>query len=236
MIALALVLQLLAAPVTAGGMPGATPSAPGNPHFVQIVSIVGVPSDSTMHAQFEGAFRATFAESDLPGQRLAKSGEWNSELPLPNRFRLLEGDTAEDAWTIDVSIGAPAVWIGNRKPTPQEDALLGTPARMRVVNKKLRTSRGMVVAFVVGMPAPTGGISRSESVRTAFYFPALPVEGASLSVPTGFKYPWAAAGRIAATLVLESLHRESGDLLESERMDIAPGIRIDPGANAGGSR
>lgn len=193
--------------------------APGAPKFVQLTSLTGVPADSSMRFEFEAAFRGVFMNDELPGERLAYGNEWKPGLPLPNRFRLLEGDPAEDAWKIEVVVGAPPPL---RTPERGRRAARTIPTR--------RTSRGMIVAFVVLVPDPTGRPPRKVEARFAFVFPVVRSPGVDLAVPsTGYAFPWADAGRITALQALEVLHRESGDIVEAERMDIQPALRTAAG-------
>lgn len=227
MIAIALALQLLVDPVPADSMPGATPAASGAPRFVQVLSLTGVPADTTIRAEFESAFLATFAEDELPGERLSGAGEWKGGLPLPNRFRLLQGDEAGDAWKVDVTIGAPPPMAGTRDGS---DPITGKATTVRTVVGTHRASRGMIVAWSVQVPGPSGAIARTATGRAAFYYPATGAAGATLAVPeTRYRFPWRNSGRIAATLVLESLQRESGDLLDSERFTLTPAVRSEAG-------
>ena len=54
-------LLTLAVPAFAG-MPGATPAAPGNPRFVQMSTLEGLPKEPAARAAFLEAFQMTFAE------------------------------------------------------------------------------------------------------------------------------------------------------------------------------
>ena len=231
MIALALALQLFATTADAAPGTGSTPIAPGAPRFAQLSSLVGVPGDSSTRVQFLSAFRGAFASDELPGERLSSANEWRASLPLPNHFRLLEGDVAEDAWRLEVSIGSPSPLRTTRRD-PRAQGRVKT-----MVVPSLRTSRGMLVALTVQVPNEPGAPGRTVSSSSAFYFPADIGKGVSLGVPeTGYRFPWGEAGRIAGTLVLEILHHESGDLVEMERMDIKPAVRATAPAPAGGSR
>jgi hypothetical protein len=216
-IAFALALHLFAA-TASQGMPGATPPASGGPKFVQIATLTGIPADSSMRAEFVNSFRGVFALDELPGERLSSGDEWKPGLPLPNRFRLLEGEAASDAWTIDVEVGSPP---------PLHRAQTSTHAARTVATR--RTSRGMIVAFVLHVPDPNGGPPRAVPQRFAFAFPAAG-GGGGLAVPsTGYTFPWGDAGRVAGALALEALHRESGDIVDAERMDIQPAVRAGAG-------
>ena len=93
-----------------------------------------------------------------------------------------------------------------------------------------RMSRGMIAALVMHVPDPAGGPPRAVESRFAFVFPAAGTGERDLAVPaTGYAYPWSQAGRMVGLLVLEALHRESGDIVESERMNIQPAVRSDAG-------
>jgi hypothetical protein len=237
----ALALTLLAgAPGDSAAAPATattgTPVALGAPRFVQIASMAGVPSDSLVSGEFDAAFRGAFAQDALPGERLTSAGQWQQGLPLPNRFRLLEGDPAEDAWQLDIQIGAPAPAMGSRKERQTTD---GGHSWHEVTVKRSdprrRASRGMIVAWTLRVPDPSGAVGRTVEGHTAFYFPAAG-SGAGTRVPGRYAYPWDDAGRIAATLVLEMLHHESGDLLPKERMDVSPARRVDAAAQPGGDQ
>jgi hypothetical protein len=88
----------------------------------------------------------------------------------------------------------------------------------------------MIVGLVMHVPDPAGGAPRAVTSRFAFLFPASGAGAADLAVPaTGYAYPWGEAGRVVGTLVLEALHRESGDIVNAERMDIQPAVRTGAG-------
>jgi hypothetical protein len=218
-IALALALQLFAtAPADSSG-PGPTPPAPGAPKFAQLVSLTGVPPDSSMRTEFLAAFRGVFMEDEVPGERLSAAREWKQGLPLPNRFRLLEGSLADDAWKLDIVIGSPPPL---RRRESGDRSARTVPTR--------RMSRGMVAALVMRVPDPSGGVPRTVQTNFAFVFPAAGAGATDLAVPaTGYAYPWSRAGRVVGSLVLEALHRESGDIVDSERMDIRPAVRSESG-------
>ncbi len=217
MLSLALALQLLA--TAPGAMPGATPVAPGAPRFVQIASLTGVPADSAAQEGFGTAFRSVFAEESLPGEH-ESGGSWRGGLPLPNHFRLLEGDVASDAWQVQVSIGAPPPL---QVPDPRHKGHVLTIAGRRM-------SRGMRVGAVVSVPSPSGAVDHTFTVTASFAFPAKGDGRASLAVPqNGYVFPWDDAGHVAGLLVLEALHRESRDFVATERVDITPAVRTDAG-------
>ena len=219
MIALALALQLLATAIPDSSGAGPTPPAPGAPKFAQLASLTGVPADSSMRTQFVAGFRGVFMLDEVPGERLSAGGVWKPGLPLPNHFRLLEGSPADDAWKLEIEIGSPP-------PLHKQDDAKH-PARTVPTR---RMSRGMIVALVMRVPDPAGGPSREVQSRFAFAFPATGAASADLAVPaTGYAFAWGEAGRIVASLTLEALHRESGDIVASERMNIQPAVRTDAG-------
>ena len=88
----------------------------------------------------------------------------------------------------------------------------------------------MIVALVMRVPDPQGGPPRAVQARFAFSFPAVRPTGSDLAIPAdGYVFPWKEAGRTSGLLVLEALHRESADIVDAERMDIAPAVRADAG-------
>ena len=96
---IALALSLLAV------VPGATPLAPGAPRFAQLAEVQGMPADSASRYAFLDGLRGMFAEDVLETED-ADGGQPDR---VPNRFRLLEGDEAQDAWRIGLVLGAPPV-------------------------------------------------------------------------------------------------------------------------------
>lgn len=225
--AILLALGLLAATTSAPVAPehmGATPAALGAPKFVQLVSFEGLPPDSSIRLEFLEAFRGTFAEDQLKSERDGDGG-WMASPSLPNRFRLLEGSRADDAWTLQVVIGAPASATGPIKlhPKPGE--------RRRRADTSRRASRGMIVSFTTLSPEAIRNGARAMARTSAFAFPA-PPPPADASQPvtsSGFRYSWEAAGRVAALLALETLHHDSEDLRANERFDISPAVRVETG-------
>lgn len=217
-------LGLLAATTSAPGRMGATPVAAGAPNFVQLVSFEGLPPDSSIRLEFMDAFRGTFAEEHLRSEHGGDAG-WMASPALPNRFRLLEGSLADDAWTLQVVVGAPASATGPIKANPKPGE------RRRRADTSRRASRGMIVSFTTLSPEAIRNGARAMARTSAFAFPA-PPPPADASQPvtsSGFRYSWEAAGRVAALLALETLHHDSGDLREGERFDIAPAVRVATG-------
>lgn len=220
MLALLLALPILATATAAEPMPAGTPPALGAPYFAQVVTMTGLPPDSLARGAFQAAFEAAFIEDHAPGQRRDGAGNWAAGEVLPNRFRMLMGSPADDAWRLDVSVGAPPL-LRVRSPVP------GKPAR---TVRDRRSSRGMVVAYTLHVPdTPGGAAARTVVQRVGFTFPSGSGD-ATLAIPaTGYTYPWADAGRAAGRLALELLHRESGEWRENERADIAPALRLEAG-------
>jgi len=212
MIVLALALQLLAAAPAAPAKTGA--------HDLVLVTVQGLPADTTTRARFLGAFRLELAASEWPTEHLA-SEAWGAGGPARSRFRLVDGEVTEDDWSLGVTLGSPqALTLPPRKKGGNSRQLASR-----------RTSRGMIAAFRIASPASDLEGSVVTTPRFAFSFPPPgSAAGADLGVPaTGYVYPWEDAGRAVARLALESLHRRTGDLSETERADIVPAIRAEAG-------
>ncbi len=219
--AFALALQLVAGEPDSPAAPRQAPEAPGLPVFVQVTSIDGLPADSTVRGQFMSGFRGAFADDETPAERRASDGTWEKSAPVSNRFKWLEGDASEDAWTLQVLIGAPPAVV-----LPQR-----ANERGRRVLESHRRSRGMIVAFVMRPPV-TGGVTPPEvRERLAFAFPG--AAGGTDEAPgmpaVGYLFPWVDAGRVVAVLALETLHRHRDEIGADERLSIAPAIRTDAG-------
>ena len=221
--ALGLLAATTSTPVAAGRM-GATPVAAGAPHFVQLISFQGLPPDSSIRLEFMEAFRGVFAEDQLKSEH-GGDGGWTASSALPNRFRLLEGSLADDVWTLQVVIGAPASARGPLKVNPKP----GEPRRRPDTSR--RSSRGMIVSFTTLSPEAIRNGARAMARTSAFAFPPPPppVDASQPVSSSGFRYSWAAAGTAAGLLALETLHHDSSDLREDERFDIAPAVRVETG-------
>ncbi len=219
MTAILLALQLLASAGPAGL--GHTPPALGAPHFVQLTALAGLPADSTMRAEFTAGFRSEFAADQLASETRSADGTWASGPPVMNRFRLLEGSPADDAWTLHVVLGSPPPLV---RPGKSADA------QRRSVPTR-RTSRGMIAALEVTIPQSPTTDARTTSARVGFAFPATGAAAdAALGVPaTGYAFPWGDAGRAVARLALEELLRASGDMSAGERCVLAPAVRSEAG-------
>ncbi len=221
MLAVMFALQLLATASASPSPMAHTPSVPGAPEFVQVGSIVGLPADSLVRARFMAAFRGTFAGSDVPVESRSESGTWSAAGVASNRFRWLEGDPAEDTWTLDLSLGVPPAAV--------------VPARgdqPRRVLESRRRSRGMIAALTVTWPRTGERGPRTTSERVAFAFGASDSTGGagSVGVPAiGYRYPWDEAGRAVARLAIELMLRQRGDLDERTRVAIAPATRAEAG-------
>ena len=130
---IALALSLLAV------VPGATPLAPGAPRFAQLAEVQGMPADSASRYAFLDGLRGMFAEDVLETED-ADGGQPDR---VPNRFRLLEGDEAQDAWRIGLVLGAPPVLRPTGKVTSR-----GSAPRIEL----RRAGRGLTVVLTVRSP------------------------------------------------------------------------------------
>lgn len=194
---------------------GATPPAAGAPRFVQLASLEGLPADSLEREAFASAFHDVFAESQLEVERRDAEGAWRREPPFSNRFRLLEGDPADDVWTLQVVVGVPAP-----APLPHRK---GAPARANVARRR---SRGFALAVTAVPPDLPRDAARPQPERVGFAFAAAGPAGVDRPFESGgYRLDWNAAGRAAGLLTLERLHHLSEDLREDERFVVAPVIR-----------
>lgn len=206
-------LALLAS-AAVSALPGATPPAPGAPRFAQIAAVQGVPTDSTSHADFLSGLRDVFADGSLPVQR----GDGSETESLPNRFRLLEGSHAGDAWTIQFTVGAPPPIL----PARSRKRAAGE-TRPRITTR--RASRG--VTIVIATRAPQNVDDPLPVLQQTYHLvvPAIVTDTTVLfqRAPTGgLVFRWDQAGRAAGLLALEQLHHQSGDLPPARRVSIAP--------------
>ena len=205
------------------GSMGRTPVAVGAPLFAQLLSVSGLPADSTVKEQFMAGLRDVFASDRLPSELEGGDG-WRANVALPNRFHLLEGSPADDVYDLRLVIGAPAPAVAARR-TGDGD---GTKRRQE---KSRRASRGMIVSVTVSSPEAREKKLTPAPVTVAFAFPAPPV-AADVSQPvtsSGYTYSWTEAGRRAGLLALEALHREAKELRANERFDLAPAVRTTTG-------
>ncbi|MFN8588405.1 MAG: hypothetical protein U0704_11475 [Candidatus Eisenbacteria bacterium] len=202
---------------------GRTPAAPGMPLFAQLLSVEGLPADSTIRREFAAGLREVFAEDRHASERDGGGG-WQPSTALPNRFRLLEGTPADDAWNVQIVLGAPAPAV------VQKRASQGDGAKRRS-EKSRRASRGMIVSVTALSPEARQNGARALPVTVAFAFPAPPppADASQVVTSSGYEYSWAKAGRCAGLLALEVLHHGSGDLRENERFDLAPAVRTSTG-------
>ncbi len=210
---------LLSTLMMLAAVPGATPSALGSPRFVQIAAVQGVPSDSSSRADFLQGLRDVFAEESLPVLR----GEGADTEMLPNRFRLLEGSEATDAWTMQFTVGAPPAVL-----QVQPRRKKGVAARPRVTTR--RASRGVTV--VVATRPPQNVDDPAPAIQQVYHM-VVPAVATDTTVffqhaPTGgLVFRWDAAGRAAGLLALEQLHHQSGDLPPARHVSIAPVLKME---------
>ncbi len=202
---------------------GRTPSLGGAQMLAQLVSLSGLPADSTIRSQFMAGMRGAFAEGQLPTELDGGDG-WRSSVAIPNRFHLLEGSPADDVYDVWLVIGAPAPAVVPKRAGD------GDAARRRQ-EKSRRASRGMIVSVTVTSPEAREKKLTPTPVTVAFAFPAPPPPDDASQVVTssGYTYSWSEAGRRAGLLALEALHRDLRELKPGERVDLAPAVRTTTG-------
>lgn len=198
----------LAAPPARAAEAAAGPAT----RLVRLGPLEGLPADSTAAAAFQSGFDEAFTAREL---LLARGG------PLANRFSITDDPRAEDAWSVQVTIGAPPPFSTSRR-NPR------TGKRERWTSPDLRASRGMTLGVFALSPEAIAAGARAMPERLAFTFSASAAPAKVVSatgVPGGFVYPWREAGRATARLVLELLHHRSGDLAEDAHLALAPAER-----------
>lgn len=199
--------------------PLAADSGPAGPHALRLSPVEGVPSDPAIRAEFMAGFDEALAAATIPVETRATTGEWRPGAGRPNRFVLAGDAKAEDAWSLQVVVRAPPPFSAKRYNRQ-------TKKSERYVNPDLRASRGMTLAITVSPPESIARGARGAPEHFAFAFPqAEAPAGVVRNTSEGFKFPWRDAGRVAATLALEWLHRSSGDLDEAARCDVSPAAR-----------
>ncbi|MEO5988335.1 MAG: hypothetical protein ABIU54_02975 [Candidatus Eisenbacteria bacterium] len=215
-------LLTLAVPASAG-MPGPTPAAPGDPLFVQMSTIEGLPKEPPARAAFLEAFHMTFAEDEFRLEAAGARGNAGIEgATTPNRFRLLEGSPSEDAWVLQLVVGTPPVVLP-AKPRVRR----GQPALHRNANTLGRATRGLTVVFMLLSPEAVKAGARPIPVRLGLVFPdPSAVDGVGERVSSGgYDYPWSLAGRATGLLALELLHQQSGEIREQDHAFLGEGVR-----------
>ena len=200
-------------------VPGNTPVAPGAPHFAQIRSIQGVPRDSAAREVFLQGFRDVCSDSDLP----VLLGSGPATEAVPNRFRLLEGDAAEDAWQLVVTVGAPPPILPAVMPTKSRNVVKLPRVAVQ------RASRGFTLAIAVLSPKEAASDVIPAPVVHHLVVPAIATDTTVVFQRVrahGVVFRWDQAGRAAGLLALEHLHHASGDLPAARHVSIAPVLAV----------
>lgn len=196
------------------GSYGATnpPPAPGSPRFVQIESIEGLPRNGEERLAVLGALRSAFATDAFATEaRDATLDTWRDDGALPNRFRLLEGDPSDSVWTLRLVFGFP-----RELPASKLAPRSSTEGPARTARRAgTRAARGFTLFTSARSPESRFRNAPADERRFEVVLPA----------DTTDAYPWFAAGQAAGVLVLESLHRATGDLREGQRASVAPARR-----------
>jgi hypothetical protein len=190
---------------------------------VTITGFAGIPADSASSRQFMAAFRAALDEPEFACEQ--RTGDvWQSAAAQRNRFRLVDMAGPDEAWTLEVNLGAPSeIKVPRRRrPDPR------TPEQRSRVST-LRTSRGLTIVLAALSPHAAASGARPIPTRFAVYFGAARrVVVPSVRLPSGgYDYPWADAGRVVAHAALEVLHRTLAQLNDGQRADLAPATRVE---------
>ncbi len=215
-------LLTLAVPAFAG-MPGATPAAPGNPRFVQMSTLEGLPKEPAARAAFLEAFQMTFAEDAFALEAAgARDHEVVEGAQTLNRFRLLEGSPSADAWVLQLVLGTPPVVLPARPKVKK-----GEPALRRNAGTLGRATRGLTVVFLLLSPEAVKADARPIPVHFGLVFPdPAAIDGVGDRVSSGgYDYPWSAAGRATGLLALELLHQQAGELREQDHAFLGEGVK-----------
>lgn len=222
-LSLALISLLTLAIPASADMPGSTPAALGDPLFVQLSTIEGLPTEQRARAAFLEAFHLTFAEDAfaLEAARVRGSAVVEGELTA-NRFRLLQGARSSDAWSLQLVLGTPPVVLP-AKPKGKQ----GAPVLRRNAGTLGRATRGLTVVFMVLSPEAVKADARPIPVHLGLVFPdPTAVDGVGDRVITGgYEYPWSTAGRATGLLALELLHQRAGEIREQDHAFLGEGVR-----------
>ena len=213
MIARILFLTLLAA------SPLAAHAGPPEARPLRVVPLEGVPSDATIRAEFMAGFEQALTAETFDVEVRDAAGEWRPDGNRPNRFVRTDDPKADRAWTLQVVVRAPPPFSAKRYNR-------ATKKTERHVNPDLRASRGMTLAITTLSPEAITAGARVAPEQLAFAFPQERAPaGVVGNAAEGFRFPWRDAGRAAAMLSLELLHRNGGDLGEATRADLTPATR-----------
>ena len=201
--------------------PLAADSGPAGPRPLRVVAVEGVPPESAIRAEFMAGFDETLSAASLAIEQRDDGGEWKPAGTRPNRFAREDDPEVKDAWTLQVVVRAPPPFSAKRYNRQ-------TKKTERHVAPDLRASRGMTLALLVLSPEAIAAGARAMPEHAAIVFPqAAAPAGVVRDAAEGFRFPWRDAGRAAASLSLELLHRRSGDFDDGVRCDLAPALRAD---------
>lgn len=203
------------------GTPLAADAGPQGPRPFRVVAVEGVPSDSLVRAEFMAGFDETLGAGAFAVEQRGDDGAWTPAGTRTNRFVRDDDPEAKDVWTLQVVVRAPPPYSARRYNRY-------TRRTERYVDPQLRASRGMTVALLVLSPEAIAAGARAMPEHAAFAFPQEVAPANVLrGTAEGFRFPWRDAGRAAATLALELLHRRAGDLAGGVRCALAPARRAD---------
>ncbi len=215
-----MIIELLAAAALAG-TPLAAESGPQGPRTLRVVSVEGVPADSTIRAGFMAGFDEAISAGTLAVEQRERDGAWRPAGTRPDRFAREDDPEAADAWTLQVVVRAPPPFSAKRRNRY-------TGKYERFVDPHLRASRGMTVALLVLSPEAIAAGARAMPEHAAIVFPqGVAPTGVLRNTAEGFRFPWRDAGRATALLALDLLHHRAGDFPADVRCDLSPALRAE---------
>jgi len=201
--------------------PLATDSGSAGPRALRLLPLEGVPPQTAIQSEFMAGFNEALTAETFMIETRDAAGAWQQAGTRGNRFRLTDDPKAEDAWTLQVVVRAPPPFSAKRR-----NRFTGRDEQH--VNPRLRASRGMMLAVTTLSPQAAMAGARVAPEHLAFAFPQGEAPaGVVRNTAEGFRFPWRNAGRVAATLALELLHRNGGDLDVDTRCDLAPAVRAE---------
>jgi hypothetical protein len=191
---------------------------------VTVQPVEGLRADSLQRAEFLDAFRSTLAQSAFNTQERVH-GEWVGGTAFANQFApVFDADDGE-GWSLRVIVELPPIASFTR-----QEMSGGKPHAVKKSDPRRRSSRRFAVTALASSAIDGANDAAPEWAETGLVFPAPEAAPAgSWYTPSlrGYDFPWAEAGRVAALVAIEALHRADGDLRDNTRLDLAPALRAE---------
>ena len=173
---------------------------------VRVAALEGMPRDAEERPAFVKGFLDIFREKDLARERLSRrTGAARAAGSMRNRFRLAEAHDTDEMITVRGRLD----WY-----TPAPDTAGGAPDSLALAWPGL----GVHVFLVLAWPESSGGRPNQE-VEEWLAFPAGHLVDA---------FYYQNVGRQVALVLLEALHRSTGELDEDERLELEDTRRTGP--------